>query len=473
MTMRTRALISIVAIAFACVTPALAADNSSASGYESNAQLRKEMRAMAAQMAQMQQRMSALEARLSAPGAAAAATAQANAGATASSVAEGAPPPGVTPAGQPPPGVTVGEALKQLMPGAVNEPQAPRMAGGSGEASPSGEGVIIPGIPGVPQMYIPDISAVGDFALQQDDYKKADPRYDPSADKFTARDTQIIFFSPIDPYTNAQISIDKPNNGPFDIEEAFVVFNKLPYNLQLRVGQYRPVFGLLNETDTFQLPIVNRPNALANFITQDGFVEPGINLTAYIPNPWDADLKLDTNMLSGVNPLAFNHRNGQNFDFAYMGTLTYSRDLFSSGYMQAGGSVAGGPGPGGQAYYGDPFVQFQYAPDQRDIWTLNLEGLLTERQDVGEHGLKSGFYTMLDYNFWLRYHAGFLVDIADRPLVQSGTTAGFSPVFTYFVSDNTRLRGQYTFTTGSGPERPSNVFFLQMTFSLGNLKPLD
>ncbi len=485
--MRIRALILIVAVAFAFGKPAVAADNSTDSGYESNAQLRKEMRAMAAQMKQMQNRMSALEARLAATGAGAqsgadaqsgagtpaSARAEANIGATAASNAEGAPPPGVTPAGQPSPGVTVGESLKQLLPGPVNEPQAPRMAGASGEVSPSGEGVIIPSIPGVPQMFIPDISAVGDFALQQDDYKKADPRYNPSADKFTARDTQIILFSPIDPYTNAQISIDKPNNGPFDIEEAFVVFNKLPYNLQLRVGQFRPVFGLLNATDTFQLPIVNRPNALANFTTQDGFVEPGINLTAYIPNPWDADIKLDTDMLSGVNPLAFNHRNGANFDFAYMGTLTYSRDLFTSGYMQAGGSVAGGPGPGGQAYYGDPFVQFQYAPDQRDIWTLNLEGLLTERQAVGEHGLKRGFYTMLHYNFWLRYHAGFLVDIADRPLVMSGTTAGFSPVFTYFVSDNTRLRGQYTYTTGSGPERAANEFFLQMTFSLGNLKPLD
>ena len=258
------------------------------------------------------------------------------------------------------------------------------------------------------------------------------------------RDTQIILFSPIDPYANAQISIDKPSNGPFSVEEAFVVFNKLPYNLQVRAGQFRPVFGLLNQTDTFQLPIVNRPNALANYITQDGFVEPGVNVSTYVPNPWDAAIKLDANILSGLNTLAFDRHQGRNYDYAYMGTLSYARDLFGSGFVTAGASVAGGPGPGGQAYYVDPFMQLQYAPDQRHIWTWNAEGLLVEQQAVGNHGLKSGVYSLLDYNFWLRYHAGFLLDIADRPDVASGTEVGVSPVLTYFVSDNMRLRAQYT-----------------------------
>ena len=457
---------------------ARAGDDSSAKTDRSNAQLLAQMRAMRAQMDAMQKRMDALEQQVAARAQASkAGPASAPAVANAPAQPDNGLPPGITPAGvplAPPSGETLGQAVKQLMPGDVTRPQAPAVGGAlAGEAPNERQGVIIPSIQGVPQTFIPDIGAVGDFTLQQSDYKRGDPRYDPSADKFTVRDTQIILFSPIDPYTNAQISIDKPNNGPFDVEEAFVVFNKLPYNLQVRAGQFRPVFGLLNQSDTFQLPIVNRPNALAYFITQDGFVEPGVNVSTYVPNPWDAAIKLDANMLSGVNTLAFDRHQGQNFDYAYMGTLSYARDLFGSGYMTAGASMAGGPGPGGQAYYEDPFLQLQYAPDQRHILTWNAEGLLVEQQAVGNHGLKRGVYSLLDYNFWLRYHAGFLLDVADLPDVPSGTQVGVSPVFTYFLSDNMRLRAQYTHTTPSGSERSANTFFLQATFALGNLKPLD
>jgi len=460
---------------------ATAGDDSTGKTNESNTELRREMRAMSAQMSAMEKRMETMEAQIAASnktanGAAGAPTAATASSANATASYANAVPPGITPAGVPlesSSGETLGSALKSLVSGPVTGPQAPTMGANADAGTPNREGVIIPSIQGVPKIFIPDIGAVGDFALQQSDFHKGDPRYNPSNDKFNVRDTQIILFSPIDPYTNAQISIDKPNNGPFDIEEAFVTFNKLPYNIQVRAGQFRPVFGLLNQTDTFQLPIVNRPEALARYITQDGFVEPGVNVSAYVPNPWEAPIKLDVNMLSGLNTLAFDRHSGNNYDFAYMGTLNYSRDLMSSGYLTAGGSFAGGPGPGGQAYYGDPFVQVQYAPDQRHIWTLDAEGLLAEQQGVGNHGLKRGVYSLIDYNFWLRYHAAFLLDIVDRPDVASGTEVGLSPALTWFLSDNMRFRAQYTHTTPSGPERLSNVFFLQATFALGNLKPLD
>ncbi|HEY6393879.1 MAG TPA: hypothetical protein VIX12_00605, partial [Candidatus Binataceae bacterium] len=196
-------------------------------------------------------------------------------------------------------------------------------------------------------------------------------------------------------------------------------------------------------------------------------------LNGYIPNPWDAAIKADFNVLSGVNPTSFDHRGGANFDFMYMGTRAYSRDLFSTGSMIAGVSAVGGPGQGGQAYMLDPFLQIQYAPSQRSIWNWSIESLLAERKGVGDNGIKRGIYSLLDYNFRLRYHAGLLVDIADVPNVASGTEVGISPILTYFVSDNTRLRLQYTHTTGSGAQRTADAVYLQATFALGNLKPLD
>ena len=258
------AMLATVSMLTLAASSATAGGDSTAKANQSSAELRREMRAMSAQMSAMEKRMEAMEAQIAtanktANGAAATTTATT---ANASASSANAVPPGITPAGVPlesSSGETLGSALKSLVSGPVTGPQAPTMGANADAGPPNHEGVIIPSIQGVPKIFIPDIGAVGDFALQQSDFHKGDPRYNPSNDKFNVRDTQIILFSPIDPYTNAQISIDKPNNGPFDIEEAFVSFNKLPYNIQVRAGQFRPVFGLLNETDTFQLPIVNRP----------------------------------------------------------------------------------------------------------------------------------------------------------------------------------------------------------------------
>ena len=461
-------LVMLALLLATCVSPLEAGEGDAAASKE-NLKLKRQVRELRAQMHEMQKRFDAIEAQVHASSAAVASPAAVPA------VAAPAPPPGVVPAGVPlpaptPHGQTVGEAVKGLLPGSVTGPTTRRASPGAPEP---GRGVIVPSIEGVPKVFIPDIGAVGDFTLRQSDLRPGDPRYNPADDQFRVRDGQIILFSPIDPYTNAQISIDKPDRDGFDIEEAFLVFNKLPWDLSVRAGQYRPRFGLINETDTFQLPMIDRPQALAQYIGDDGFVTPGVNVTAYVPNPWDAALKADLNMVTGHNTQAFNHHAGQTFDFAYIGTLAYSRDIFRSSALSVGVSAAGGPGPGGQTYLQDPFVQVQYVPSQRQIWTWNLEALLAERQGVGDHGLKASFYSLIEYNFWLRYHAGLLVDVFDRPGVPSGSEVGISPIFTYFVSDNTRLRLQYAHQTGSGPDRAADFFFTQATFSLGNLKPLE
>jgi len=433
-----------------------------------NTDLREEVEVLRAQIAAMSKRLEALEARL---GTAAGSRSATTSGDTPASMSESPVGAGA---------LSAETSVGHPMAGALARPlSAPVSKATSAppaywrRSSPRSRGVIVKGIQGVPKVFIPDIGAVGDFTFRQSDLRRGDPRFNASRDKFIPRDTQLIFFSPIDPYTVAQISIDKPDDGSFDIEEAFLLFNKLPWDLTVRMGQFRPRFGLINEVDTFQLPTVERPQALARYLGQDGLVEPGVNLAGYLPNPWEANLRFDLDVVSGRNEVSFNRRGGRNFDFAYLGNIVYARDLFSSGSLVSGISFGAGPGPGGEAYLQDSYLQLQYAPSQRSVWTWSIEGLLAERKGVGDHGVKRGLYSLLAYHFWLRYEAALLIDLADVPNVARGTQVGLSPILTYFVSDNTRLRLEYTYTTGRGAERARNQVFLQATFSLGNLKPLD
>ncbi len=339
----------------------------------------------------------------------------------------------------------------------------------SNQADESGR-IIIPAIPGVPKIFLPDIGIAGDFAFERNNLAKTDPRYDPSAQQSRIRDGQVVFFSPIDPYTNAQVSIDVPEGGVANIEEAWVNFNKLPGNASVRLGRFLPKFGLLDETDTFQLAMLNRPSAIGNYLSPDGLNATGASLNFYVPNPWGFNLKADF-AAAGGNTLGSTR---QTLDMTYLTTLDYSRDVFTTGSLQSGVSFAQGPSPLGHAQtLVEPYLQIQYAPTQLHVWTWSLEGMFAQRNGLGSDNDKQGFYTFLDYNFNLRYHAGFLVDVADQAIAPYGTQINLSPNFTWFVSDNMRLRAQYTHSTPIGPEASEDAVALQATFSLGNLKQLD
>src|ERR1017187_6323588 len=168
-----------------------------------NIELKKQLAEFQTELREMHQRMEALEARVN--GSAKGASAESAASATPAASADSGPPPGVTPAGEPlpaspPAGVTLGSAVKNLVPGPVSGPTS--LAPGYANAEPGGQGVIVPGLEGVAKTFIPDIGAVGDFTFRQSDIRHGDARYNPADDKFQPRDTQLIFFSPIDPYTD-------------------------------------------------------------------------------------------------------------------------------------------------------------------------------------------------------------------------------------------------------------------------------
>jgi hypothetical protein len=348
-----------------------------------------------------------------------------------------------------------------------------RAAAVEGEAAAMGDQsgrIMIPAIPGVSKIFLPDIGLAGDFAFERNNLSKTDPRYAASKQQPRIRDGQVVFFSPIDPYTNAQLTVDIPEEGAANIEEAWVYFNKLPGDTAIRLGRFLPQFGLLDLQNTFQLPMVDRPNAIGNYLGSDGLIATGAALNFYIPNPWGLNLKTDLSAVRG-NLLG---GSSDTLDLAYLATIDYSQDAFTTGSFESGMSVAQGPSPEGRSEtLVEPFMQIQYAPTQRRIWTWSAEGMLAQRHGLGAQNNTQGFYTFLDYNFRLRYHAGFLVDVADQATAPYGKQLGLAPVFTWFLSDNLRFRAQYTHTTALDTMRPEDKISLQVTFSLGNLKQLD
>ena len=345
-------------------------------------------------------------------------------------------------------------------------------------ASHEGPRSIISAIPGVPKIFLPDIGVAGDFAYERDSLPKTDPRFDPTKRQPRIRDGQIVMFSPIDPFANAQFTVDLPETGPANISEAWVYFKKLPTGATARIGRFAPVFGLIDTQNTFQLATLDRPYSIANYVGAGGMTATGAVLDDYIPNPWDLNLKANFTVARG--DLLGGTTN--TMDLSYLGTLDYSTDLFTSGSLQTGVSVAQAPSPfGGYETLIEPYAQLIYQRDERHVLTVNGEGIFAERQYLGNQNFKAGFYVYADYCFKLRYHVGMLVDVADlpgstpgaTPVLPPGRQVSLSPNATWFVSDNTRFRLAYTHQTPLGAERPNEKVSLQLTFSLGNLKQMQ
>ncbi len=347
-------------------------------------------------------------------------------------------------------------------------------------------GLIVGAVQGVPKVFLPNLGFAGDAVYERTSIPPTDPRYSTTSQQPQLRDGQVIANSRIDPFTDAQLSVDLPENGVANVEEAWLLFNKLPGGVAIRAGRFKPKFGLLDETDTFQLPMLDRPQALSDYLG-DGLSDDGMQLDYVIPMPWDINLKAYLSI--GQGDMLGANQSSTASALSYLATLEVAQDVFETGSLVMGASFAQGPSPYGDSEtLIDPYFQLQVAPTQRQIFTWSAEGMFAQRHGTTYASSRTGFYTFLDYNFALFYHVGFLADWvqAPGPLSQSGTfpdaypgaptngsCVSLSPNFTWFVSDNTRLRIQYTHTSAMGVQRATDAVALQATFSMGNLKQLE
>ncbi len=90
--------------------------------------------------------------------------------------------------------------------------------------------------------------------------------HDPQQRGFNARNTELAFDGAVDPYfegfANIVFKLDNDNETEVEVEEAFMQTTSLPFNLQLKGGQFFAAFGRLNPThphtwDFVDTPLVN------------------------------------------------------------------------------------------------------------------------------------------------------------------------------------------------------------------------
>src|SRR5437763_9211596 len=120
--------------------------------------------------------------------------------------------------------------------------------------------------------------------------------HDPQQRGFNARNTELAFDGAVDPYfegfANIVFKLDNDNETEVEVEEAFLQTTSLPFNLQLKAGQFFAAFGRLNPTHPHTWDFADAPIVHALLLGGDGLRGVGTQISWIVPVPWYSQLIL-------------------------------------------------------------------------------------------------------------------------------------------------------------------------------------
>jgi hypothetical protein len=348
-----------------------------------------------------------------------------------------------------------------------------------------------------------DIGVAGDFIanITQRNVDKANAgSFSGRENRFFPREVELSLFGQIDPYARAEVRFEggEEDAGEIGINlaEANLTLLTLPFNTQLKMGQMRNRFGLLNQTHEHDRPFIDQPNVLTRFLGDEGMVERGAELT------WVAPLPVFVEALVGV----FNGDNETSFGYGKLsqplvtGRLRTFLELGDSSAIQIGASVANGDTPERRRNTLLGFdAKYKYKPDgwQHPLLTLLGEMIYQNRRVnvVGEDTDGDGVQDTPDEtrtrNRWgwyaggevqpfrvgqlARWAAGFRYDWTQFPIMR-GHEWAVGPYLTFMPSEFLRFRLGYKhterdkrdgFTDNESSARKVDEILFQATFILG------
>ncbi|MBI4870315.1 MAG: hypothetical protein HY814_01970 [Candidatus Riflebacteria bacterium] len=355
----------------------------------------------------------------------------------------------------------------------------------------------------------PELSVIGDFAISRssidDDPGKRDADGlligDGKRDRASVRELELALQAPIDPFARADAflafpgvmshfhdSVAEASGQEVELEEAYLTYWRLPWNLQLKVGKFLADFGKNNTQHCHAMEAADRPWAIQHFLGHHGFAETGVGLQTTFNLDEDFSTQLH------VSGQIFNGEGGEgehslfagtgSDDPLYAGRLRLYHELSKDTNLDLGVSMLNG--------WWDPYgalrqriegldVTYRWEPEDRlgyEKLLLRGEYLRGRRDQVGAPALEAdGWYAMAQYTFDKLWDVGVRYDdsepmphFAADPLLKGQHLDGYAAWLTCWTTEFNRLRLQYNHTDSNFPRDGKNqedALTLQWTWSLG------
>src|SRR6266404_2881520 len=118
--------------------------------------------------------------------------------------------------------------------------------------------------------------------------------HDPQQRGFNARNIELALDGAVDPYfegfANIVFKLDNDNATEVEVEEAFMQTTSLPFNLQLKGGQFFAAFGRINPTHPHTWDFADDPLVHGRLLGPDGLRGVGAQISWTLPVPWYSQL---------------------------------------------------------------------------------------------------------------------------------------------------------------------------------------
>jgi hypothetical protein len=304
---------------------------------------------------------------------------------------------------------------------------------------------------------------------------------------FEFRSAEIGMAASIDPFARGYAIFNGSDDG-VDVEEAAIVTTSLPWNLTVKGGRFFADFGRLSKFHDHDLPFVNRPTVLDEYVGGESQAD-GLEVSYLVPLQQFVTLTLgaynkigaDNEQVSNLEPRPLDR-------FTYLAHPATFISLNDSNSIDLGLNLAYTPkvndfttddlvaGHGESRYLTDVDITYRYVPLSQAMYhglTWGTEVLFnsedwkaSEGTPVFKRANAWGFYSYIEPKLTRVFYPGFMFDYNQALSRTSGGTTSYSPYLTVWASEFQRLRAQYTYF--SAPQDHQSQFFLQWTGVLGS-----
>lgn len=262
----------------------------------------------------------------------------------------------------------------------------------------------------------PNISLVGDFRA----WYASNRARNVDAELHEA---EAALQSVVDPYARADVFISMGHAGDgefdFELEEAYLTTLALPFQLQLKAGKFRSIFGKINRIHPHALPFIDTPAVYANFFGEEGLNDQGLSLSWLLPNPHffqDLTVEVTRGPAGGEGSFALSETNR----LLYVAHLKNFWDLTENATFELGFSGAAGPNDENRTtWLGGVDLTYKWKPLQFNTYrslTLQAESFFSRKNRASGDVLKTwGFYALASWQLGRRWLVVGRYDLADLP----------------------------------------------------------
>ena len=261
----------------------------------------------------------------------------------------------------------------------------------------------------------------------------------------------------------------------FHVEEVYFTFDKLPHNLQLKLGKFRASFGKANTQHRHALPWVDYPRMVEYFFGGEGLAGTGASLSWLVPNRWDHYLELTYEAFKNDSDSLFAGSDAD--DIAHLVHIKNFWETSPASTLELGLTASTAPNNSGHGNYRSWIegidLTYKWRPLDQGLyksflWTSEAFFVQQDLEGDTEHSNSWGMYSAMDYQFARRWTSGLRYDYAEWPDEHSEYEHDYSVYLTFLQSEYAFWRLGYMHRDFShGSKYDDDELFLQLNVSLG------